>query len=387
MTPRIAAVGAVITLITAGHAALAASSPSPAPAATPASSSTTMTLTLSQAEQIALASSPALALARGQLETAAGGVGAARAGELPSLTASGSATRSKSTIPAGAFSANAPTFASLTTAKNGSLTLRQLLIDGGRIHDAVQAAHFGNDAAQYNLVRQVQSLEFTVAQAYYAALQARHQLQVARDSLHLAQVQERLVEAQYRAGVASHADVLTAQLPVAQAALAVAQAANGEQTQLAQMLDTMGLPAQTAVSISDESATPVMVPALTDVLNMANSRRPDLLSAQASANSAASSLRSARLGQFPSISASGTTSTAYSKNDASTTPASYLPGWTAGVSISIPLFDGGLTRAETAVAQGQYDQANANLRAAQLLVSLNVQQAYLGVETAQAGLS
>ena len=386
MTPRMAAAGAAIALITAGQAALAAASPSPAPSMSAAQSST-MTLTLSQAEQIALASSPTLALARGELESAEGAVGSARAGELPNLTAAGSATRTKSTIPAGAFSANSPAFASLTTAKNGSITLRQLLIDGGRIHDAVQAAHFGTDAAQYNLVRQVQSVEFNVAQAYYLALQARHQLQVARDSLNLAQVQERLVEAQYRAGVASHADVLTAQLPVAQAQLVVAQAVNGEQTQLAAMLNTMGLPSQTAVSISDESATTFSLPGLTDVLTTANARRPDLLAAQANTNAAASSLRSARLGQFPTVSASGSTSTSYSKNDAVTTPANYLPGWTAGVTISIPLFDGGLTRAATAAAQGQYDQANANLRTAQLLVSLNVQQAYLGVQTAAAGLS
>jgi len=403
MTPRFAAVAAVFLVLCAAHAAIAAPTPMPGPASTYAPSPSTSTSTstspstssmnqiplsinLSQAETIALASSPALALARGQVESALGAIGTARAGGLPNLSGSGSYSRTKSTIPAGSFGPGSPAFASLTTSKSASVTLRQLLVDGGRIHEAVMAAKFGSDAARYDLERQVQAVEFNVASAYYAALQARHQLQVARDSLNLAQVQLKLVRAQFKAGVASRADVLTAQLPVAQAQLAVAQAANGEKTQLALMLDTMGLPAQTPVTISDEMASLVTLPALSDVLATANRDRPDLLSAQASADSASASLRSARLGLFPSIAANGTDSTTASKNDATTTGGTFLPGWSVGASISIPIFDGGLTRGETAQAQGVADQASANLRSTQLLVSLNIQQSYLGVQTAEAGL-
>lgn len=409
MTPRFAAAAAAFLILTAARAALAAPTPSPSPSSMPAPATSSpsmaqipMSINLSQAETIALASSPVLALARGQLESSLGSVGTARAGELPNISGSAGTGRAKSISPPGNFAGfTTPSTTTLTTTKSAALTLRQLLIDGGRIHEAVSAAKFSSDASRYNLERQMQSVEFNVASSYYAALQARHQLQVARDSLNLAQVQLKLVQAQFKAGVASKADVLTAQLPVAQAELAVAQAANGEQTQLALMLDTMGLPAQTPVTISDEPASPVPLPALADVLAIANRDRPDLLAAQSSADAAAASLRSARLGLFPSISGTGSTNTNSSKQTtdqpntsgsppptiSTTTSGVYAPSWSIGLQVSVPIFDGGLTRGETAQAQGALDQANANLKTTQLLVSLNIQQAYLGVQTAQAGLT
>jgi outer membrane protein len=417
MIPRTAAAAAALALFAVGHAAMAASptpapmasparvaSPppmaSPAPVASPAASATPMALTLVQAEDIALAQSPQLALARGQLEGAQAGIGISQAGGLPNITGAAATSRSKSVSPGGSFAPGlpaSPPTTSLNTAKSASLTLRQLIIDGGRVHAAVQSSRFSTDAARLNLQRQIQNVEFNVAQSYYAALQARHQLQVARDSLNLAQVQGRLVNAQFKAGVASKADVLTAQLPVAQAQLAVAQAINGEQTQLALMLDTMGLPAQTVVSIADETAVPAVLPTLAEVLAVANGQRPDLLAAQASSDAAGASLRSARLGYFPTISGSGTTSTGSNKSTQDSTNAgvpisttntgTFTPGWSAGLTLSVPIFDGGLTRAETAAAQAQVDQAAANLRTTQLLVSLNIQQDYLAVETAEAGLT
>jgi len=405
MIPRTAAAAAALAVFAAAHSAVAAPapmpSPPPAPAATaPNPSATPMALTLAQAEDIALASSPALAFARGQLEQSQAGIGISRAAGLPDITGAAATSRSKSVSAGGSFAPGlpaSPPTTTLNTAKSASLTLRQLIVDGGRVHEAVESSRFSTDAARLNLQRQIQNVEFNVAQSYYAALQARHQLQVARDSLNLAQVQERLVDAQYKAGVASKADLLTAQLPVAQAQLAVAQAVNGEQTQLALMLDTMGLPAQTVVTITDETAAPAALPALADVLNVANAQRPDLLAAVASSDAAGAGLRSARLGLFPTISGTGSTSTTNNRTTqdstnagvpvSNTTGGVYTPGWSAGLTLSVPIFDGGLTHAQTASAQAQVDQAAANLKTTQLLVSLNIQQTYLAVETAVAGLT
>jgi outer membrane protein len=387
MIPRTAAAAAALAVFAAAQSAWAAApAPMPAPSPAPSASTIPMALTLAQAESIALASSPTLALARGQLNASAGGIGVARSGELPNISVSGADQWSHSTTPAGSFGSGSPAINNAATVRSASATLRQLIIDGGRIRASVAAAKFSTDAARLNLERQVQSLDFNVASAYYAALQARHQLQVARDSLNLAQVQENLVNAQYKAGVASHADVITAQLPVAQAQLAVVQAINGEQTQIALMLDTMGLPAQTPVIIADETAAPINLPSLDVVLGVANRQRPDLLAAQASSDAAAAGLRSAHLGNFPTISGSASGSTT-STNSTQGSSGGYSPAHSAGLTLSIPIFDGGLTRAETAVAQGQFDEATANLKAAQLLVSLNIEQAYLGIETAQAGLT
>jgi outer membrane protein len=386
MTLRIAAAAGALAIFAMARAAFGAPapatpSPMPTPATIPAGSSGPVALTLTQAEDIALASSPALAFARAQYAQAAAGIGSARSGALPNLAITGSTSRSKSSnvngnsqSGTGNGTSGGPTFFTSTSA---SLGLRQLIVDGGRIRAATQAARFSTDAARLNLERQIQTVQFNVAQSYYLALQARHQLITAQDTLNLAQVQEKLVNAQYKAGVVSNADVLTAQLPVAQAQLAVAQAQNGEQTQLALLLDTMGLPAQTSVSIADEGAGSIPVPGLLSLLDTAQKQRPDLLAAQASFDAANASVRAARLGLFPTVSGTGSDGTARNVGNS----------YSLGFNLSFPLFDGGLTRAQTASAQAAADQAAANLKTAQLLVSLNVQQAYLGILTAQAGLN
>jgi outer membrane protein len=382
MIPRIAAAAGALAIFATARAVLAAPAPAmPTPAPMPAASGAPVALTLTQAEDLALASSPTLAFARAQYAQAQAGIGTARSGALPNIAINGSSTRSKS------GSASPTSFGGFSTTTSADVTLRQLIVDGGRIREATQAARFSTDAARLSLDRQIQTVQFNVAQSYYAALQARHQLITAQDSLNLAQVQEKLVNAQYKAGVVSNADVLTAQLPVAQAQLAVAQAQNGEQTQIALLLDTMGLPAQTGVTIADEGAGSIPVPALSSVLDTAVRQRPDLLAAQASFDAANANVKAARLGLFPTISGTGSDGTSARKSDAQPDSGGYANSYSLGLNLAFPLFDGGLTRAQTASAQATADQAAANLKTTQLLVSLNVQQAYLGILTAQAGLN
>jgi outer membrane protein len=394
MTLRNAAASLIAVAAIAPLTAIAAPTPAPMAAPAPAISTgaTPMPLTLAQAEAIALAQSPTLAAARAAVTGANAAIGEARSGGLPNLSASGSDVRSRS--GGSGFGSNggaspAPNSGgpTLATSTSGSVNLRQLIIDGGRIHNSVEAAKYSSDASRLDLERQIQNVDFGVASAYYAALQARHTLAVARDSLNLAQVQERLVEAQFKAGVASRADVLTAQLPVAQAALLVAQDSNGEQTQIASLLDTMGLPADTPVAIADEQPGAVMLPPLDEVMNTAMKQRPDLLSAQASLDAANASVRSARLGLFPTISGTGSDGVAATKIDTVPNSGNYSNSYSLGLVLSFPLFDGGLTRSQTVAAQAQADQAAANLKSTQLLVSLNIEQAYLGVQTAQSGLT
>jgi outer membrane protein len=346
--------------------------PTPTPSASPT------LLNLSDAQKIALAQSPALAAARAAVDQAQGSVGIATSGALPNLNAQASSDRSRFSVRTGSG-----TVPILLTSNTASVNLKQLIFDGGRVGQQIKAAKYSSSAARFQLQRQVQTVLFGVAQSYFQALQARHQLITARDSLRLAQTQLKLVEAQFRAGVAARADVITAQLPVAQAELAIAQAANGEQTQVATLLNVMGLPSNTPTTIADDTSIGGTIPPLGDVLTIANNARPDLLAARETRRSAEANVGAARAQSFPNISGTagdGTSSTALNGG-------TFVPTWALGVSVSVPVFDGGLIHAQTQSALAQLDTARANERAAELTVSLNAQQAYLGLQTARAGLS
>lgn len=364
---------------------LGAPAPSPSPSATPAVPLPPL-LTLADAENIALARSPVLVAARAAISQAEAGVNLAASGGQPNVSLAATSTRSKSSLrnqggsgnsANGGFSGSSVLF----TSNNAALNLRQLVLDGGRIRAQVNSARYTTDAARLSLRRQFDVVAFNVAQAYYTALESRHQLGTARDSLHLAQVQANLVQAQFRAGLAARADVLTAQLPVAQARLAIAQAQNGERTQEAALLNAMGLPSQTAVALADDTSVSAHGPSLQDVLAFALAQRPDLLAAQASALAAGENVRAARLLRFPLVSATA------SNGLASTTSSGggFGNNFSVGLGLSLPLLDGGAIKAQTAIAQAQADTSQATLQSTVLEVSLNVQQGYLALQTAQAG--
>ncbi|HKW45313.1 MAG TPA: TolC family protein [Candidatus Eremiobacteraceae bacterium] len=393
------AAAASVLLAGAANAAAAQPTPSPSPApltmpaapppspaaASPAPGGTAgaQSLTLIDAENIALAKSPLLAIARAQLTSAGAAKGLAQSGELPNLGVSADSTRTK----AGNFSNNQGQGGNPSgqiTSNSATVNLRQLIFDGGRVWSQVSSARYGEDAARYSLQRTVQTVFFSIGQDYFAALQARHALIAANESLRLARVQEELVNAQYKAGLAAKADVLTAQFPMAQAQLKVAQTQYGEQLALATLLNAMGLPATQLVQLVDDTSTNGEAPATVDqLLAVASISRPDLLAAQASAKSADLAVRAASLARFPLISAtasdgaSGTAPNAGGRNGNS---------YSYGVGLTFPLYDGGVIHSQTVQAQAQASIAAANLKTAELGVSLSVQQAFLNLETARASV-
>ncbi|HXN09301.1 MAG TPA: TolC family protein [Candidatus Acidoferrales bacterium] len=336
-------------------------------------------LSLSQAEDIALASSPELVIARAVVDQNNAGIGIARSGELPNISANASYGRAKQNFRISGGS----TVPFLATQNTGSVDLRQLILDGGRVNALVQAARYSTESAKLTLLRSIQTVLLTVAQQYYAALQGRHQLAAAQSSLNYAKVQERLVEAQFHAGVASKADVLTAQLPVAQAEVTVASAQSSEAQNVAALLTTMGVPANTPVTLKDDTAINSTRAKVEDVLSSALQQRPDLSAARASVWQAQANVRAAKLQAFPNISgtaSSGTASTA-------TNGTKYAPNWSLGASLSFPLYSGGLIRSQADQARAFQQQAEASYRLTELNVYLNVQQAYLQLVTAASSLN
>ncbi|HLJ84981.1 MAG TPA: TolC family protein [Candidatus Eremiobacteraceae bacterium] len=346
----------------------------------PGASSAPQSLSLTDAENIALAQSPLITIARAQLDAAGGATGLAHSGGYPNISVSADSTRTKASsgLSQGTGATPAPSVGQLTS-NSANANVRQLIFDGGRLRSQIVSATLNEDAARYTLARTVQSLFFTIAQDYYAALQARHALIAANDQLNLASVQYNLVNAQFKAGIASKADVLTALFPVAQARLKVAQQRNGEQLALTTLLNTMGLPATPTVNLIDDTSTaggPIL--STDQAMAVASVTRPDLLAAEASAKSADAAVNAAALARFPQLSATASdgvsgTAPGFGRNGNS---------YSYGLGLTFPLFDGGAIHAQTVSARAQADIAHANLKTAVLGVGLSVQQAILNLETA-----
>ncbi len=353
-------------------------------------------VTLAQAIAIAAARSPVLASARGDVALARSAIAVARTGELPGLSLNAASTRfgggsgtgtggtGSGGTGGGGFSQGG-SFLSNT----GNVGLRQLIFDGGRVATQIRAASLGEVASAQTYQRQLQSVSFNVANAYYNALAAEGATGVAVAVVRQNQLGENLVRAQVRAGASARADIATAELPTAQARVAVVRAQGNELAAVAALANAMGIDANADVRPIDD--TPMIrmaglssIPVMTydQAMTRALSLRPDYVSAQRNLEAAQASLRAARLGRSPSISGNA------SLGVASTDPngARFRSSNQIGATFTLPLFDQGLAAAQTQQVQAQIDRAVAALDTTRLGIQLNVKQSLVNLISARSAL-
>jgi len=352
------------------------------------------TITLQQAEMIGFARSPLLASARGDVAVQAAAVRLAQAGLLPSLA--GSAGYGFAHTQPGGFSSTTtssgvvvPASKTTSTSATFALQLRQLIYDGGKTAYGIRAATSAETALADTYRRELQTVAFNVATAYYAYLAAQRTTQVDLEIVREDTVQEDLVRAQVRAGTTARSDIATVQLPVAQARVAVVRAQGAELSAEATFANAMGLDANVKLQPVDDApvftasqVSSIPIPSYDAALKRALALRPDYDSAVQIVNAGQSDLRAARLGLFPTLTGSG------SANDNSTNSSAgaFRNNQQIGVSLAIPIFDQGITAADVASARGALDKDYAALQNEALTVGLNVKQSLTALVSARAAL-
>jgi len=355
-------------------------------------------ITLNQAVAIGYAQSPLLAQARAQLAIAAAPVALAKTAILPNISGRASTERNHNqngtvsvtqTDPNTGVTTVIPGNGANTTSNALSVTLTQLIFDGGRVAAQLRAAQ-NNESAQADLYRrQLQTVAFNVANAYYNELAAQRATAIAVETVAVNQVNENLVSAQIAAGAEARADLSTAQLPTAQARLAVVRAQGAELSSEAAFANSMGLDANTLVLPRDDTPVNgtavtaiVKVPTYQQAIARAIALRPDVSAAQFSVDSNRASVRAARLGNFPNLNGTATQQTASTDPSGGT----FRNNGSIGVALSIPIFDQGVTKAQTAQAQGNLDLSIANQNTTIQGVQLNVKQTLVALVSASAAL-
>jgi len=340
-------------------------------------------ITLDQAVAIAYAKSPVLASARASIQQAAGAKEETLAGLLPTISGSGSTTRTHESNAQTTTGTSGP---ANITSNALSASLRQLIFDGGKTIAELRAAKFTLGASYDTYRRAMQTVAYNVAVAYYNDLEAQRATAIAVATVNVDLVNESLVAAQIRAGTEARADLATAQLSTAQERVTVVRDQSTELQAEATFANAMGLDANTFVLPRDDtpvngSAVPSTIPIPTyDVaFKRAVLLRPDVDAAAQQVASARESLRAAKLGLFPSLSGSATEETA-SQN---TGGGAFANTGQLGLALTVPIYDGGLTAGATKFAQGALQLAVANQQSTVQGVQLNVKQTLTALVSAR----
>jgi outer membrane protein TolC len=356
---------------------------------------------LDQAVAIGYARSPLLAQARAQLEIESAPVQLARTALLPNISGSASTAREHAQDGASRTSTTTPGGSTGTTGTTGSgplsftsnalsVTLQQLVYDGGRVAAEIRAAKNNQSAQAATYKRELQTVAFNVANAYYSSLAAQRATAVAVQTVLVDQTNEDLVSAQIRAGTAAKADLATAQLPTAQARVAVIQDQGAELTAQATFANAMGLDANTAVLPRDDTpvngaavTSTIAIPTYAQAFARAIALRPDVTAASFTVSGLQATLRATQLTNFPTLSGSASASTA----STDLTGGTFRNNSSIGLALTIPIYDQGVVAAEVAQARGNLALGLANQQSVLEGVQLNVKQALVLLVSAKAALT
>ncbi|MFZ0363913.1 MAG: TolC family protein [Candidatus Cybelea sp.] len=316
--------------------------------------------------------------------------------------------------PDAAFGLATPAAYSQSTVTNESatITVTQLIYDGGRTIAAIRSAKEADIAGRATLLRQLQTLALNIANAYYAVLENNATVTADAQLVHEFEVNEASVAAQIRNGAAARSDIAAAQFQTAQARgnLVTAQgAAIGSQASFA---TTLGLDADALVVPKQLMAQPAAPnPSYAASLKRALIMRPDFIAANYTVQSDQENLRFAKLARFPTLAAAASDgvsrqfidcfSTTVTDKHGNVTPISACPtgstapngipsSWTndksLGLSLTIPIYDQGVTNFNVAQAASQLDQAIASLNLTRLTVESDVRSALATLISSRASL-
>jgi len=325
-------------------------------------------LTLGQCVALALEHHPALRGATYDVEGARAGVGVARAAGLPQVGVTGGYIQNGGIVGTGSGGSSPQGY-------SAALSVRQLLFDSGRTPALIRQAESGASATLATRDQVEQVVVFGARQAYFGVLSTEQVLLVRTQGQELAALNLRAAQARYQEGIAPKADVTKAEVEFANAQLDAIRAQNGVQLAYASLNNAVGLPPTTRLTLVQEMPAPIARSGMETLLAAAYQDRPELTRARAAVEAARAAMTVAGSVVKPTLFA--TIGTDWASNSPTTDP-----GWTTGLALSFPLWDGGGTAARVRQTRAEMESAQAAYDNAMQQVGLEVQQAYLNVSEA-----
>jgi outer membrane protein len=357
-------------------------------------------LSLSAAERAALEQQPQIRIARAQTAVAMATADEVRAPLLPQVVGTaqyqhdwgafrgiGSTTSSTG----GSMSTTTTTSASSTSTGLASLSnnynvyslgvnATQLLYDFGQTTEKYSAAKANVEAQRYaEEVTRVQIVA-AVRKAYFVARQNKELVDVSRETL--SDQQKHLAQVQGFVQVGTQPEIALAQqkAAVANAQVQLITAQNNYETAKAMLNQSAGLVGGTEYDVDDETmgALPDEDQPLETLVQKALGTRPELADLEKQRAAQEATVKAARGGYGPALSATAGASEAGLALDA------LGPNLNVGLLLSWPIFQGGLTIGQVRQAEAGLTTVDAQRSLEELQVRLDVNSAQLAVRAAKA---
>lgn len=260
-----------------------------------------------------------------------------------------------------------------------NLTASQAIFAGGGIRSAVRGSKLGREAALLDLQSVINDALLQVRTAFYTVLLTREQIRVQESNLELLQQQLQTATERFNAGTVSSFEKLRAEVAVANAKVPLITARNDHRLAIEALRQSLGFTTSRPDSlrkVPDFVGTLDFTPVTFDLqaaFDSARANRPDLERIAKLTEAGEESVKTARSGYYPTVSAFGGWSlrrggtNAFRDSD---------HGWLLGVQSDWAIFDGRATAGRVAQARSRLEQARLSLTEAQLAAEVEVRRAF-----------
>ncbi|MEE9542870.1 MAG: TolC family protein [Thermodesulfobacteriota bacterium] len=330
-------------------------------------------MTLPDAYRLALGNHESIAIAREQLIQSQKTKSMAYSFILPKLSASGRYRKftEKQTSP------NGTSLLQPDSTTNLEVKLEQLLYGGGRSLSGIRQAKKGESASRIAVEYANELVIIQTARDFYGALRSAREVEIKEASLKRAEQQQRVSRARLRAGTATKTLVLRAD---AEAAGITAElfSARAELKNAIWRLGRITGAVATEIVVYPPPEEELPELKVEELVALALEKRRDYRILDLEREMAYHGVRYARGGFLPTVTLEGI----YINRDQSPTTVLFVEeSIYGGVNVSVPIFEGGLKRAELGEAKSKLKEAELEKLSLRRDIEIEVREAYNNVET------
>ena len=368
----------------------------------PAMAQQKLSLTINQAVETGIQNSKALRTSQFKVDAADARASEMNTLRLPSLKVNGSYTR-LSTVdptiipfpasgivddPATGHVTLIPTLyqfgANLVNSYGVKATLQQPLFTGGKISGASNAADYLSDATKEDYKKDKADILYTIKAAYWNLYRANEFKRFVDENVNQIKSHAKDAENLMKQGMLTSNDLMKVQVQLSDALVRQIDATNGVKMAMYALNNTLGLPLGTeielasTIQIGDRAWDPA-----DQLVELALTKRPDVLGMNARVEAGSSGLTSARGGWWPQIYLIGNYNYMRPNPRIFPTVDQFDKTWDVTLSVSFDIWNWWQTGYQANQAQAQLAQAQEGLSMIKDGVMLEVTQSYLGVNQAK----
>jgi outer membrane protein len=262
------------------------------------------------------------------------------------------------------------------------LRVTQPVFAGGAIRAKLNAGKLFSLLADETVRAAVQDLIYAATHAYYDVLLNQHLSQISADAVRSAQAHLDSVKQRRRGGVASEFDVLRAEVELSNFQAELIQNKNAINVAKARLLKVMGVSQDSDFTLSTELTYIPLEIEMDKAVEAAYRSRPDLFGRQFDIKLQKELLNIARSRYWPTV--SGYYGNTWSDPDPhNRTKIEWGKAWEAGLTGTLPIFDGLSREGEVVAQKARLKQAQIDLIDAEETALFELTKAQLSIENAK----